>query len=242
MTAGIEGNPGRAMAGSMTALSVTVACLTDQEWEKTAPMLGMSPDERAGMQCLMEALGGPGQMVAAMTAAQEGEFAELASAGAECRLEMGPPAVQPPGTAPPASKATMEAPTPAPTTTTPGPTPTRMPTTAPSTSAPTPTTTLVITVAAIPAELPEYDRSDWRHWVDVQAGYGTPGRATAWYCSTGVQGDHGSAHAGPDNDDTRAHTDQDANDGPVNVGTNTDDHPGDHRRRDSRGAAGVRPV
>ena len=24
----------------------------------------------------------------------------------------------------------------------------------------------MITVAAIPAELPEYDRSDWRHWVD----------------------------------------------------------------------------
>ena len=78
MTAGIEGDPGRAMAGSMAALSVTVACLTDQEWEETAPMLEMSPDERAGMQCLMEALGGPGQMAAAMTAAQEGEFAELA--------------------------------------------------------------------------------------------------------------------------------------------------------------------
>ena len=39
----------------------------------------------------MEALGGPGNMAAAMTAAQEGEFAELASAGTECGLEMGPP-------------------------------------------------------------------------------------------------------------------------------------------------------
>ena len=171
MTAGIEGDPGRAMAGSMAALSVTVACLTDQEWEATAPMLGMSPDERAGMQCLMEALGGPGEMAAAMTAAQEGEFAELASAGAECGLEMGPPPGQDPGTPPPASTATPEAATPAPTTTTPGFTPTRMPTTATPTPAPTPanipsTSTLVITVAAIPAELPEYDRSDWRHWID----------------------------------------------------------------------------
>ena len=123
MTAGIEGDPGRAMAGSMAALSVTVACPTDQEWEETAPMLGMSPDERAGMQCLMEALGGPGQMAAAMTAAQEGEFAELASAGAECGLEMGPPPGQPPGTPPPAPKATMEASTPASTPVTTGATP-----------------------------------------------------------------------------------------------------------------------
>ena len=27
--------------------------------------------------------------------------------------------------------------------------------------------TLVITVAAIPADIPDYDRSDWRHWVDA---------------------------------------------------------------------------
>ena len=29
-----------------------------------------------------------------------------------------------------------------------------------------PATTLVITIAPIPAEIPEYDRSDWRHWTD----------------------------------------------------------------------------
>ena len=168
MTAGIEGDPGRAMAGSMAALSVTVACLNDQEWEATGPMLGMSLDERVGMQCLLAALGGPGPMAAAMTAAQEGEFAELASVGTECGLEMGPPPGQPPIRTPPAPTATMEAPTPAPTTTTPGPTPTRMATTAVPTSTPTPTpaTTLVITIAAIPAGIPDYDRGDWKHWED----------------------------------------------------------------------------
>ena len=31
---------------------------------------------------------------------------------------------------------------------------------------PTPATTLTITVAPIPAAIPEYDRSDWRHWID----------------------------------------------------------------------------
>ena len=102
MTAGIEGDPGRAMAGSMAALSVTVACLNDQEWETAGPQVGMSLDEREGMQCLLVALGGPGPMAGAMKAAQEGDFTNLAQAGAECGLEMGPPPGQPPGTAPPA--------------------------------------------------------------------------------------------------------------------------------------------
>ena len=111
MTAGIEGDPGRAMAGSMAGFSVTMACLNDQEWEATAPQVGMGPSEREGMQCLLKQLGGPGEMAEAMKAAQEGEFAELASAGAECGLEMGPPPGQPPGTPPPAPTATIEAPT-----------------------------------------------------------------------------------------------------------------------------------
>ena len=80
------------MAGSMTALSVTVACLTDQEWPATTPMLGMSPDERVGMQCLLAELGGPAELAQAMTAAQEGEFTNLVKAGPECGLEMGTPA------------------------------------------------------------------------------------------------------------------------------------------------------
>ena len=106
MTAGIEGDPSRAMAGSMAALSVTIACLNDEEWEATAPLVGMRPEEREGMQCLLAELGGPGPMAAAMTAAQEGEFAEL-----QCRLEMGPPPGQTPGTGTPT--APVEAPTPA---------------------------------------------------------------------------------------------------------------------------------
>ena len=96
MTAGIEGDPGRAMAGSMAAFMVTTACLTDEEWEQAAPEMGMGPEDRAVGQCLMEALGGPGEMAAAMTAAQEGDFATLAEAGETCGLDMGPP----PGQAP----------------------------------------------------------------------------------------------------------------------------------------------
>ena len=138
MTAGIEGDVGRATAESMAALSVTVACLNDKEWEETAPSLGMNLDERVGMQCLLAALGGPGPMAAAMTAAQEGHFTTLAQAGAECGLGMGPVPRQVPGTPPPAPTQAATTPTPAstPVTTgaTPPGTPTQSPTQVPSTA------------------------------------------------------------------------------------------------------------
>ena len=157
MTAGIEGDPGRAMAGSLATLWVTMACLNDEEWEATRLQVGVGPEEREGIQCLLAALGGPGQMATAMVAAREGEFAELASAGADCDLDMGPLPGQPPGTPPPAT-------TPA---STPGATPTTVPSTATPTQASTPANTLVITVAAIPAGIPDYDRDEWKHWTDA---------------------------------------------------------------------------
>ena len=107
MTAGIEGDPGRAMAGSMAAFIVTTACLNDEEWEQAAPEMGMSPQDREVGQCIMEALGGPGEMAVAMTAAGEGDFAALSGAGETCGLDLGPP----PGQAPTGPSA---APTPVP--------------------------------------------------------------------------------------------------------------------------------
>ena len=158
MTAGIEGDPGRAMAGSMAAFMVTTACLNDEEWEETSRMTAMSSGEREDARCLMSALGGPGQMAEAMTAAGEGDFAALAEAGETCGLDMGPPPVQSPVDPPPTPTATTEAPTPTAAATTPA-----------STTTPTPmkpVTTLVITVAEIPEGIPEYKRSEWKHWVD----------------------------------------------------------------------------
>ena len=50
MTTGIDGDPGRAMAESMTTLSVTMACLDDEEWDAAASKTGLRPDERACAQ------------------------------------------------------------------------------------------------------------------------------------------------------------------------------------------------
>ena len=111
MTAGLEGDPGRAMAGSMAAFSVTTACLNDEEWAAAASMTGMGPDEREGMQCLLDQLGGPGQMATAMRAAQEGDFTDLAKAGADCGLNMGPAPDQAPVEAPTPVSTSTPAPT-----------------------------------------------------------------------------------------------------------------------------------
>ena len=113
MTAGIEGDPGRAMAGSMAAMTVTIACLSDDEWEATGPQVGMGPDEREGMRCLLDQLGGPGEMAEAMTAAGEGDFTDLSGAAEDCGLDMGPDTRPGPVTPPPTPTATGEAPTPA---------------------------------------------------------------------------------------------------------------------------------
>ena len=172
MTAGIEGDPGRAMAGSMAALSVTVACLTDQEWEATASQVGMGPSEREGMRCLLAQLSGPGKMAEAMIAAGEGDFTDLSKAGAECGLDMGPAPGQTPVRPPPTP--TGEAPTPVYTPVTTGATPTGTPAT--PTPAPHPTVappvlqeavTLTIAIAPIPTGIPAYSRSQWKHWVDA---------------------------------------------------------------------------
>ena len=108
----------------------------------------------------MDQLGGPGEMAEAMKAAGEEDFTGLAKAGADCELDMGPAPGQAPVTPPPTP--TVEAPTPV---STPVPA-TATSTPVPTGAGPTATTTLVITVAPIPADIPEYDRGDWKHWVD----------------------------------------------------------------------------
>ena len=172
MTAGIEGDPGRAMAGSMAAFSVTTACLNDEEWAAAASRTGMGPGEREGMQCLLAQLDGPEEMAEAMIAAGEGNFTDLARARAECGLDMGPAPGQTPVRPPPTP--TGEAPTPVYTPVTTRATPTGTPAT--PTPAPEPTVappvlqeavTLTIAIAPIPTGIPAYSRSQWKHWVDA---------------------------------------------------------------------------
>ena len=124
MTAGlVENEPERVFFVSLAAFNVSIACLTDEEWEKADPASEISDLGRAGAQCLMAELGGPGKYAEALLKTQEGDITDLIQAGAECRVAISVP-WQPPAT-----------PTPIPT---------------PSQSGITTPTTLVITVAGIP--------------------------------------------------------------------------------------------
>ncbi|MDE2841914.1 MAG: hypothetical protein OXN21_00890, partial [Chloroflexota bacterium] len=87
--------PANSLALSMAALGVSVTCLSDAEWEIYAPRLGMAPGDRAGFVCLLEALGGPAELVAAMQSASLGETpAKFIRASQVCGLEDSGPSDQ----------------------------------------------------------------------------------------------------------------------------------------------------
>ena len=66
MLAGVGGDPGASMAGSMTAFFLTLSCLNEEEWQIASPGLGMGPDDRKSLQCVTSQLGGPEGVAAAM--------------------------------------------------------------------------------------------------------------------------------------------------------------------------------
>ena len=87
--------PANSLALSMAALAVSVSCLSDAEWETYAPRLGMASGDRAGFVCLLEALGGPAELVAAMQGASLGETpSEFIRASQVCGLEDSGPSDQ----------------------------------------------------------------------------------------------------------------------------------------------------
>ena len=177
MTTGLlEGDPKTAFAGSMAALSVYVACLNDEEWAAAAPRLGMQPEERDAMMCIMASLGGPAEMATAMAEAvmaeEVGEDTPLFDASLECGMEPRPEPTATPGletaTPTPMPMATTAAPRPTSAPPTPAHSPTPGATKATATPAPEPNrrAALVITVSEVPESIPEYNRDEWRHWTD----------------------------------------------------------------------------
>lgn len=82
------GGPANALAMGIVALNVSVVCMNDAEWATYAPRLGMQPEDKDGIACLFEELGGPEQVVWIMQEAGLGEAPEeLTDAFNECGLD-----------------------------------------------------------------------------------------------------------------------------------------------------------
>ena len=156
--------------GSITTSVAIAACLSDREWTAAAHQLHMDQEERDAAVCIMAVLGGPAELVIAtidwVKERRVEEETALFQAGLECGMEApSEPAAPEPATATSTQMhtATTEASTPSPARPTAPSTP--APTTATVPSTPD-STTLVITVAETPAGIPEYSRSEWKHWTD----------------------------------------------------------------------------
>ena len=104
LLAKVEGYPEDTLNAATTAWLVTLACLRDDEWETAARSLREDSGPRELMRCMMEKLGGPGEMAATMTKGERGDQEALAEAAADCAEETGPV----PGETPAAPTATPE--------------------------------------------------------------------------------------------------------------------------------------
>ena len=148
------------MGNMMAGFLATLVCLNDEEFHAASPALGMGPEDRQGLQCLLDELGGP-EGVTALLSPDAGPPIALFSAALECNLQLSGESsstsvpVNTP-TSPPIDIPTAAA------------VPTAPPAPIATSPAPTlqPTTQLSVAVAAVPDGLPSYDRGDWRHWTD----------------------------------------------------------------------------
>ena len=88
MTAGSLGDEQAAMVVGMSALFVSVSCLSDEELMAAGPTLGVTPEDRDGMRCVMQELGGPEGMAELLGAEDESGIMTLFGATFACGLDM----------------------------------------------------------------------------------------------------------------------------------------------------------
>ena len=88
MLAGVvESDAGTAMRGSMAAFLLTLACLNEEDWQAVGPSLGMGPDDRESLQCLMNELGGSEGIAAALQPDDGGPPTDYIGATIACGLQ-----------------------------------------------------------------------------------------------------------------------------------------------------------
>ena len=86
LTSATGGDEGAGMAGGMAAFFLTLSCLDEDEWAAADPALGVAPGDRETLQCVMEALGGPEGVAAALQPAGGGPPAAFFEAAMGCGM------------------------------------------------------------------------------------------------------------------------------------------------------------
>ena len=88
MVAGADGDDSGVLADGLGAMSVVVSCMSDEELEAAEPTLGMMPEDRESMVCLMDTMGGPQGFRDIMDASNVAGYMMLLAAVLGCGLEM----------------------------------------------------------------------------------------------------------------------------------------------------------
>ncbi len=83
----VESDEAAAMVGGMAGFLLTLSCLNEEEWQAVGPSLGMAPDDREGLQCVLGELGGPEGLAEALQPVAGPPTAFFGAAMA-CNLEM----------------------------------------------------------------------------------------------------------------------------------------------------------
>ena len=72
----------------MAGLMIVLACLDEPEWQAASQSIGLAPDGREALQCVMKLLGGPEGIVASLESREGEPPLALLNAATECGLTM----------------------------------------------------------------------------------------------------------------------------------------------------------
>ena len=88
MAASSAGDDQAALVGGMSAMFLSISCLNDEELMAAGPTLGMTPEDRDGVLCVMEQVGGAEGMAAVLSAEDESGIMTLFGATFACGLDL----------------------------------------------------------------------------------------------------------------------------------------------------------
>ena len=88
MIAGVAGGEQAAIIGSLAASLLASMCLNDAEWEAAAASLGLDPEARQNLLCVLDAMGGPEGFAQTLSAGDAASLGALVGMAAGCGVKI----------------------------------------------------------------------------------------------------------------------------------------------------------